>query len=96
MPSTYNIEINPISIYTCEPESCGFVKNPDTEECLEEVVEDDDPLAVEGLPVLHEPGPADPDDVVVEGTQAHGGPHRGHQEPVVNPANTLQSITSQS
>ena len=77
---------------TCKPESCGFVKNPDTEECLEEVVEDDDPLAVEGLPVLHEPGPADPDDVVVEGTQARGGPHRGHQEPVVNPANTLKSM----
>ena len=82
MLSTYNIEkdtfseINPISnMSTCKPESCGFVKNPDTEECLEEVVEDDDPLAVEGLPVLHEPGPADPDDVVVEGTQTQGGPH---------------------
>ena len=60
---------------TCKPESCGFVKNPDTEECLEEVVEDDDPLAIEGISVLHEPGPADPDDVVVEGTQARGGPH---------------------
>ena len=77
---------------TCKPESCGFVKNPDTEECLEEVVEDDDPLAVEGLPVLHEPGPGHPDDVVVEEAEGHSWPGGGHQEPVVHPANTRQSI----
>ena len=68
-----------------EPEPAGFLENPDAEQGLEQVVDHDQVLYVEGLPVLHEPGPGHPDDVVVEQAEGQGGPGGGHQQPVVNP-----------
>ena len=74
---------------TCQPKPCGFVPYPETEECLEEVVGGDQGLDVVWLPVLHEPGAPDPDDVVVEAAQTHRGPEGGHEEPVIHPGQTM-------
>jgi len=68
-----------------QPESAGLLEYPDTEQGLEQVVHDHQVLYVEGLPVLHEPGPRHSDDVVVEDTQSGCGPGGRHQQPVINP-----------
>jgi len=66
-----------------QPEPAGLLEYPDTDTGLEKVVDDHQVLNVERLPVLHEPGPRHPDDVIVEQAEDHGGPGRGHQEPVI-------------
>ena len=72
-------------VLSSEPEPTSLLENPDTEQGLEQVVDHDQVLYVERLPVLHEPWPRHPDDVVVEDTQSYCRPGGGHQEPVINP-----------
>ena len=72
-------------VFSCQPESTGLLEYPDTEQGLEQIVDDHQVLYVEGFPILHEPGARHPDDVVVEDTESHSGPGGGHEEPVINP-----------
>jgi len=71
-------------VFSAEPELCCFQPDPDAEECLEEVVEDDHSLDVEGFPVLHVPRSPDSDDVIIQSTKADGREGGWHQEPVIH------------
>ena len=76
-----------------QPEPARLLEYPGADAGLDKVVHHHQALYVEGLPVLHEPGPRHPDDVVVEDTQGHCGPGGRHQEPVIYPEMSRQSVT---
>ena len=51
---------------------------------MEEVVHDEKAPDVHGLPVLHEIGTPDLDNVDVGGADEHGGERTGHERPAVH------------